>query len=77
MATGEAGGEMPADEKTGAEALRSWAYEEGFGAAWRARDGFLGGVGGLVWVGVVVCDVCMSSSASRASSFSRGERGPS
>jgi hypothetical protein len=75
MVTGEDGGEMPADERTGAETLRSWAYEESFGAGLLAVKG---GDGGSRWCVVVRVGVLeASSSASRASSFSLGERGPS
>jgi hypothetical protein len=57
MATGDAGGEIPAEDRTGAEALRSWAYDEGFGGWLPLRDSSLGGVGGLAWVGVGTADV--------------------
>lgn len=75
MAVGDNGGEMPADERRGAETFRSWAYEDSFTGGMAPLLALFGGVGGLVWVGVAALDECCSSSASRASSFSRGERG--
>jgi hypothetical protein len=78
MVTGEEGGEMPADDRTGAETFRSWAYEDSFAGGLPALEAVVGGVGGEEGCGgVAVVDARMSSSASRASSFSRGERGPS
>jgi len=50
MATGEAGGETPADDETGADALRIWAYEDNLAGWVPLRKG----AGGLVCVGVGV-----------------------
>ena len=50
MVLGDAGGEVPAEDSTGADTLRSWAYADG-------REGWvppLGGLAGAV-VGVGVC----------------------
>lgn len=77
MVPGEEGGEMLPDDKTGADTFRSWAYEDSFGGGMALLVAVAGGVGGLVCVGVTVADGRLSSSASRASSFSRGERGSS
>lgn len=77
MVTGDAGGEMPVDDRTGAETLRSWAYEDGFAGWFPPLAGMVGGVGGLACVGVAAFDLELASSAIRASSFSRGDRGPS
>jgi hypothetical protein len=69
IVAGEDGGEMLAEDKSGADTFLSCAYDES-GALWVApREG--AEAGGEAWEGG------LSSWASRASSFSRGERGPS
>lgn len=78
MMRGDAGGEMPADDSVGDETWRSFAYADGL-AGWVVKVvGTLGGVGGgcAGWVGRMG-EKRWSSSASRASSFSRGLRGSS
>lgn len=71
---GDEGGEMLAEERTGAETFRSWAYEDGFPGMLPPLVVWFGGVGEKAWVGVVCWE---RSKAIKASSFSRGERGPS
>lgn len=82
MVPGEEGGDAaPVDGRAGADTLRSCAYEDGFPKGAALLKGAEGGVEGLAegWMGVWTgaADGRYSSSASRASNFSRGERGPS
>ena len=78
MMRGEAGGEMPADDSVGDETWRSFAYADGLDGGLAKLVGTLGGVGGgcAGLVGRMGEKRC-SSSASKASSFSRGLRGSS
>ena len=46
IATGDEGGDRPADERTGAEMFRSCAYEESFPDTAAALGTGFGGVGG-------------------------------
>jgi hypothetical protein len=83
MTTGDAGGEMPAEDSVGDETWRSFAYADGL-AGWVAVVvvavvvvGTLGGVGGCAGLVGRMGEEWWSSSASKASSFSRGLRGSS
>lgn len=77
MVTGEAGGEMPAEDSVGDDSWRSLAYADGRDGCAKLGVGTVGGVGGCAgWVGRMG-EVCCCSSASNASSFSRGLRGSS
>lgn len=73
---GEEGGETAAKDSSGAETFRNWAYDEMWEPPLYA---ITGGPGALLEEGewASAAGDGLSSSASRASSFSRGERGPS
>ena len=71
IAAGDDGGETPAEGTTGAEKLRSWAYEDSLVPLLLK----LMVLPGLALVGVAALDERWSSSASKRSSFSDGERG--
>jgi hypothetical protein len=75
--SGDAGGDMPADDSVGDDTCRSLAYTDGRVGWLKVLVGTLGGVGG--WAGLVgrMGEVCCSSSASNASSFCLGLRGSS
>jgi hypothetical protein len=75
MATGDAGGDMPADDSVGEDACRSLAYTDGCAGWLKLLAGTLGSVGGCAGLVGRMGEVCCSSSASRASSFSQGLRG--
>jgi hypothetical protein len=77
MVTGDAGGDMPADDSVGDDACRSLAYTDGRVGWLKLLKGAPGGVGGCAGLVGRMGEVCCSSSASSASSFSLGLRGSS
>lgn len=77
MVTGDAGGEMPADDSVGDDTCRSFAYADGLVGWLKLWVGKMGGVGGCAGLAGRMGEERCSSSASNASSFSRGLRGSS